>query len=195
MAVKGESVSLCFRAKAEFPELVRTECALVSHVMNRKNRPRIAPVRVPAALRGQLDGRKTAMPVVQMDDVRRRADMPEQDERGVVEKGKTLVVLGVSVDGIAVKVRGRVDQKGRRAVGFAVKGFGVIGPPAPVDRQVVDGRIPEILALGLEVAGSDQHRVDTDLLEGLRQRPGDVTQTTRFRIWDRFRGQYGYSHV
>ena len=64
-------------------------------------------------LRRQFDRRKTAVPVIQMDDVGRRADPLEQGQGRMVKKGEPLIVLGIAVDRIAMKKRRSVDQKGR----------------------------------------------------------------------------------
>ena len=71
------------------------------------------PIRLEPASRGYLDGRKTAVPIVEMYYVRSPADPLEQRQSGVVKKREPLVILGVAIDGVAVKERGCIDKKSR----------------------------------------------------------------------------------
>jgi hypothetical protein len=127
-----------------------------------------------------FDRRKTAVPVVQMNDVGRRAEPFDQFERGMVKKSESLVVFRVAVDRIAVKKRRRVNQKRRRTVGFRIEGFCLIACAAPINPKVVNRRMPQIFALGLQVAGRDQKRIFADRTQSLRQRARDIAQTACF---------------
>src|SRR5947209_2060260 len=87
-AVHHKCLALAF-IEAKFPKLVGVECALIREVVNRKERARSRVIRIMMAARTKLCGGKTAGPVVEMNDVRRRAQTLEERERRATEKGET----------------------------------------------------------------------------------------------------------
>lgn len=121
-----------------------------------------------------LDRRKTAVPIVKMNDVGRRTDAFDQGERRRVEKSKSLVIFRVAVYRIPVKIFGRVNQIGRRTVDFLVNSPRPKRFFAPFNPQIVNCRVPEILGFGLPVARRDQERIFADGPQSLRQRARDI---------------------
>jgi hypothetical protein len=130
-----------------------------------------------------------------MYDVGSRPDPFKQRKGGVVEEGETLVILGIAIYRITVKQRRGVDQEGRRPVGLAIERFSSKGLPLPGDPKVVDGNLPKVFAFGLEVTRRDQKRVDANILEGFRERSGNISEPARFGIGHSFGGYDGDSHL
>jgi hypothetical protein len=109
-----------------------------------------------------------------MNDVGRRADAFQQSQSGAAEKCETLVIFGKSVNRAAMKKFGRVNQKSRRTVRFAVKRFSANPPPAPVNPQIIQRQIPEIFAFCLPIARRNQQGINADLPQSLGQRARDI---------------------
>ena len=82
-----------------------------------------APLRGAGVQRDEIDAR-----------VGRAADLLHQLKCGPIKKCKSLVILHVAVNRIAVKDGGGVDQKGRRTVSLAVEDLSVKNATLPRDR-------------------------------------------------------------
>ena len=71
--------------------------------MDRKDGSGVLPIRIMPPPQHQFDGGKTAMPIVEMDNIRSRSDPSKQGQGGMIEEGEPFVVLGVSVDRVAME--------------------------------------------------------------------------------------------
>ena len=72
--IRQKSIPLELAAKAELPQLVFTKNALVSHIVDRENRSCVSPICVPSTPRSDLGGCKTAVPIVQVNNIGSIAD-------------------------------------------------------------------------------------------------------------------------
>src|SRR5204863_2060850 len=172
--------------KAECPPFSVRMAARVSHVVDRKHRPRVSPERVPASFLGKLNGSKAAVPVVQMQYLGSGTDAFQQHESGVIEEGEAFVLFGIDVDRISMKVRRSVDEERRRTIRFAVKRLCGVNAATPIDIQVFDRSVPKILAFRLQITRRYQDRINANGLQCLWQSTGHVTKPTCLGVWDRF---------
>src|SRR5437588_7282307 len=132
------------------------------------------------AARAKLCGGKTAGPVVEMDDVRRRAQTLEERERRATEKGETLVVVREAVNGIAREILRRVNQKRWRTRRVAIENASAIDAAAPVHIQVINDLFSEMSAINLLEERKHQQRILAILSESFRKRARNIGQPARF---------------
>src|SRR5215468_10641888 len=111
----------------------------------------------------------------------------------MIEESESLIVFAITVDGITVKKRRRIDQKCGRTIRLAVKGLCVIGSAAPIDVKVVDRRIPKIFCFRLPITRCDEKRVNADPFQSFRESSGDISKSAGLGVWNRFGRDNGYA--
>ena len=191
-AVHHEGVAL-LEAETQNPQVAGVERALVGEVVNRKERPRPRVERVVAAALCQFRGGEAAGPVVDVNHVGRRAEPPQERQRGAAEEGEAQVVVPEAVDRVPGEKLGRVNQERGRAGRFGIEDAGAVLAPAPAHVQVVNDLFAQVLALNLLEERQEEHGVLADLDERFRERAGNVRQTARFGERHGFRRQYRYA--
>ncbi len=124
--------------------------------------------------------RKSRVPIVQMNNVRRTIRALYQRQCRLTEKRETVVIFPKTVDRTAVKKLRRINQKRRRTVRLAVKNIRPNRTPAPINPKIIKRDFPQMFALRLTVIRRNQHRIHADFLQRLRQRARDIAQSARF---------------
>src|SRR5205085_628565 len=138
---------------------------------------RIVVVKTPA--RAQFCCRKPAGPVVDVNDIGRRAESALQSERGTTEESEAFVIVAEAIDARAREVFGCINQKSRRGRSFTVPDGSAAYVAGPFDLQVVKQLFAQEGAICLFVERQDEARVHVAHgADGLRQRARHIAQAT-----------------
>ena len=143
---------------------------------------------VPGKLFPQVDAYHPGMPVVAVDNIRLEIQMGQRRQHRPAEKGKTLRVVAVAVQLVALKIKFVIHKIGGQLADGQFKDTAVLLPPRQFQHPRPLG-LHLVLEPGLDgaVFGDDHPGVNAFSQQRPGQSPRHIRQTARLNERRRFR--------